>query len=77
MNLERGQLRPTLRRVAETLGNSEPDVQKMLRNELEPVEAAQRLLNAYNGGLHLARRLDDPALEDRALVRGELIVEAL
>jgi hypothetical protein len=49
----------------------------VLRHELDPVEAAQRLLNICGGRFHLPRRFDDPAFEHRVLVGGELIVEAL
>jgi hypothetical protein len=52
-------------------------VQEVLGDEIDPVEASQRLLKACSGHLHLPRRLDDPAFEHRVLGRGELIVKAL
>jgi hypothetical protein len=76
-DLEGRELTPVLRRAAESLWKPEPYVKKVLRHELEPVEAAQRILDPCGRGLDLGRGFDDPALEQRVLLDRELVVEAL
>jgi hypothetical protein len=76
-DLERRELTPVLRRAAEPLGEPEPDVKKVLRHELEPLEGAQLVLDPCRRGLDLRRGLDDPALEQCVVIGRELVVEAL
>ena len=55
---------------------ADADMQKVVRHELEEVEALQLALHPKRRALHLERRLDEPdlAVERAAL---ELVVEAL
>jgi hypothetical protein len=52
-------------------------VEEVIWNEIEPFEISETLLDLDRGSLDLDRRLDNPALEHRMLVRRELVVEAL